>query len=91
VVGRLDDRVRDPTSAVAAVRPLRQPDDQQDVADSEDIGPLIFLLRGGIPERDGGLRNKILVLHEQVLGALSETKQRRTGGTSPTAVQLASR
>jgi hypothetical protein len=32
------------------------------------------------PEQDGGLRNKILSLHEQVLGALSETKQRRTHG-----------
>jgi hypothetical protein len=32
-------------------------------------------------EQDGGLRNRILSLHEQVLGALSETKQRRTQGT----------
>jgi short-subunit dehydrogenase len=31
-------------------------------------------------EQDGGLRNRILSLHEQVLGALSETKQRRTDG-----------
>jgi hypothetical protein len=31
-------------------------------------------------EQDGGLRNKILSLHEQVLGALSDTKQRRTEG-----------
>ena len=31
-------------------------------------------------EQDGGLRNKILSLHEQVLGALSETKQRGTRG-----------
>jgi NAD(P)-dependent dehydrogenase (short-subunit alcohol dehydrogenase family) len=29
-------------------------------------------------EQDGGQRNKILSLHEQVLGALSDTKQRRT-------------
>jgi CDP-diacylglycerol---serine O-phosphatidyltransferase len=45
LVRRLDDRIRDPASAVAAVRPLGQPHDQQDVADSEDIRPLILLIR----------------------------------------------
>lgn len=32
-------------------------------------------------EQNGGLRNKILALHEQVMGALTEIKQRRTGET----------
>lgn len=32
-------------------------------------------------EQNGGLRSKILALHEQVVGALTEIKQRRTGGT----------
>jgi len=31
-------------------------------------------------EQNGGQRNKILALHEQVMGALTEIRQPRTGG-----------
>lgn len=34
-----------------------------------------------LAEQDGGLRNKIFVLHEQVMGALSKIKQSRTSGS----------